>query len=177
MSNYVPKPGSIAEQICTFFRDNADEELTRRDIADKFGCQPSGVDGILSGAIAAGLVATCNNEEMVRVWRAGTHPASQIESAVKAKRTGIKRTPLPPLDISQITVRTDTPMPQLQRAKGETRYDAIFEKLVAVGASVLLPRCYAPAVSKALQSYQKRTSRQFKVRAVDAEQCGIWRTA
>jgi len=176
MSTYAPKTGSIAERICAFFRENPDEELTRRDIADKFGCASSGVDGILFGAISHGVIATRNNEELVRVWCAGTAKA-EAPPADKAKRTYSPRVPLPLIDLSKVAVRAHVPMPVAQRGKGETRYDELFDKLEEVGASVLLPKLYAPAVSKALQTYAKRTSRQFKVRTVDAQQCGIWRTA
>lgn len=179
-TTYTPREGSLADRVIKYFAANPDEELTRRDLSDKFECAQAGVDTSLDGAVRAGLLATCNNDEMVRVWVAGTalskKPKPARETAPAVKRAVQSR--MPEVDITTLVVRADHPRPIRGNAvKGSTRYDAAFDKLTKPGQSFLLPKPYYGAVTKAAQMYGKRTGRVVKVHHVDASHVGVWRVS
>lgn len=73
VSKYTPKAGSIPYQVCRFLFANPDEELTRADIAVKFGVPGSAVDTALDYAVTMGMLNKGKNTDLDQVWMAGPH--------------------------------------------------------------------------------------------------------
>lgn len=97
---------------------------------------------------------------------------------------GGSRVILPDLDMTTIQVRSDLAIPSTtrgDRSKGLTRYDAIFDQLVADGMSATgIPIRYRAAITKAMQTYlrgrpQLAATSRLAVRTIDGESCGVWR--
>lgn len=55
-SAYRPYRGSTAARVLAFFQQNPGEELTRRDVAVKFGLDLTSVPTALAAAVEAGLL-------------------------------------------------------------------------------------------------------------------------
>lgn len=55
-SAYRPYRGSTAARVLAFFQQNPGEELTRRDVAVKFGLDLTSVPTALASAVEAGLL-------------------------------------------------------------------------------------------------------------------------
>ncbi|MEO8153595.1 MAG: hypothetical protein ABI605_11035 [Rhizobacter sp.] len=99
LPSYTPRTGTLAEQMCEFFKDNADEELTRSDIALKFSVAASSIDNSLKNAIAAAVISTKNSEDMTRVWVAGPNlpaPSSFKRWLAKQGKTSAEGRGAPP---------------------------------------------------------------------------------
>lgn len=56
-TTYTPRPGSLAAHVVAFFRANPDEQLTSRDIGEKFDVHMYGVNTQLRAAVDHGLLS------------------------------------------------------------------------------------------------------------------------
>jgi hypothetical protein len=194
----------LARQRDAFFAANRDEEMSAADIALKFDATRNGIEGTLQIAVKhEWLCHQRSAEGALKVYCAGpnlphdyaaadrladtvlsspsaatSHPWPQhLRPGTKPPRRPAARNRLPELAVDELPVSTDRPVPLKPTRKGESRYDKLLDRLATPGASVLLPRKYQAAVQKASMLYGKRTGRVFTVRVVDAQQCGVWRTA
>ena len=59
---YTPRPGSTVARVLTFFEQNPGEELTRSDVAVKFGLGLTSVSGTLASAVEAGMLTWQRND-------------------------------------------------------------------------------------------------------------------
>lgn len=179
-ATYAPRPGTLPERVCNFFRHHPEEELSTRDIAQKFD--------VPVGSVRAGLDA-CLTHKLLKLvgsnWMAGLQlqaipPTSTIappQGATKPKR--VNRV-LPPIDATALQVRTNVALPEVnfgKSPKGRTKYDAVFDKLSKAGMSLELPLTHRAAIASALAAYMKRTGHKFALRTTSPTHCGVWRTA
>ena len=205
---YTPTPGSTAHRVCSFFADNPDETLTKDDLCAKFDMARPSIPGLLDRAFRARYIRLSAPDQytaganinqftgQVEAPASAPAPAPQLQeqnasaadpanesapaAVVKAtNRSGGRRNSLPPLDVSQVAVHTDIPLPSTATKPGQGRYVELFERLTQVGMSVQLPIVYRGAVGKATVTYCQRTrpGRKLAVRTIDANTIGIWRTA
>lgn len=58
---YKPQTGSTVARVLAFFEQNPGEELTRSDVAVKFGLGITSVSGTLAAAVQAGMLAWQRN--------------------------------------------------------------------------------------------------------------------
>ena len=70
-STYRPRPGSLVARVLAFFEHNPDEELSRSDVAVKFGLGITSVSGTLAAAVQAGLLRWEQTDAGRWVYRAG----------------------------------------------------------------------------------------------------------
>lgn len=180
---YTPAQGSLPDRVCKFFRIHPDEELTTGDIARKFDAPTANVTNGLQLCLTHGLLNRVRSEGEL-VWVAGPKlqqtPPPSAATATATPKTRRTLAPLPPIDVATLQVRNDVALPAVnfgRPPKGHTKYDALFDALKKVGASVEFPRTHRGAISAAKESYAKRTGRKFTVRTVNPTTCGIWRTA
>jgi hypothetical protein len=175
---YRPESGSLADRVCCFFIKHPEEELSSNDIARKFDVPAKNVTASLTACVTHELLQRAKDASGISVWVAGPNLAKTTPAPVfpYIAKTRSSVAGLPKLDVKKLQVRFDVPVPE-KRQKGRTRYDELFDLLDKPGTSVLLERSYAASVLKAAQQYSKRTNRDFKVRVVNDEQCGVWRTA
>jgi hypothetical protein len=185
-NHYQPRTGSLPYQVIEFFRANPEEELTRSDIAQKFGTEPKSVDGALAGAMAAQVIVKRNSADLgLVIFVAGPNINKQAAAPYaegKAKPTSKTdhRTRLPRVDLGKVAVRYGVPLPPINDSrKGSNRYGDLLAQLDQDGASVVLPIMYRAAVQKACAKYLKDnqiTAFKFLVRTIDVGTCGVWRT-
>lgn len=176
---YRPARNSKAHQVCTFFLNAPDEELTRADIAVKFSMPPSGVDSALAGCVTAQLLRLKMTDDG-RVWTAGPALADwKPDTAPPDRSNTASPARLPLLDMASVVVRADLPLPQRNHNKGQTLYDPVLEKLTAVGMSATFPRQYQASLTKASAAFGKRCTppRKYAIRLVDQTTAGVWRIA
>lgn len=76
---YTPKKDSIPYKVLSFFLRNQDEELTRDDIAVKFGANHASIDSLLSIAKSKGALVTSRNSAMKLVWKMGDAKSFSLE--------------------------------------------------------------------------------------------------
>lgn len=84
---------------------------------------------------------------------------------------------LPELDLSQLPVRRDLPIPMGQQsAKGVTRYDDLFAGLREPGDSRHpIDIAYYATLGKAAKRYGQANGVTLLVRRIDSKTCGVWR--
>jgi hypothetical protein len=168
---YKPLPGTLAERVCQFFLRHPEEELSTRDIAQKFD--------VPVGSVRNGLEA-CLTHKLLKFsgsnFLSGEALRAPPPTAAAAPPRRAPRQRLPHLDPASITVRDDVPVPVATRGPGgETKYGPSLDRLVKVGQSFLLPIEYRPAIAKAIKDHGKRTGRTFSIRTVDPQHVGVWR--
>lgn len=190
---YRPQPGSVPYSVLAFFKANADEELSRADIALKYDIPRNSIDSIL------GL---CFYHLLLRKHKVGKTddhcviagpalrnyelPAAQADALAaggklgqRKARIGVPRPRLPDLDLSAIKVEAGVPQPTGRRpaVKGQTRYDDLFAALHTVNLSAPVPLRYMPALQKAAMSRRKNHGEHFVVRKMSETEARVWRTA
>ena len=74
--SYTPQPGSLAARVCAFFQRNPEDELSARDIAQKFDAQGSSVPALLASCLANQLLIRDKEEAGTMVYRAGAKLSS-----------------------------------------------------------------------------------------------------
>jgi hypothetical protein len=184
---------SPAGLVAAFLHRNAKEVLDRSAAAARLSCAPAAVDKLLEPAVQAGLITVANDGDLGRVWRAGrglaawatANGATLPQATTKAKPAARKAThpALPELSLAGIKVAADVPVPQKQRAKGKTKYDAIFNALKKDGMSATgIASIYSAALSSSANQYLKgrpelAAKSRFVVRSTGNDTCGVWRVA
>lgn len=176
-TDYTPKLGSLADRVINFFRAAPDEELTRRDIGDKFGVAQSSVDTCLSTAVSAGLVASKNSEDMMRVWCAGPNLVglAAIPVFLKPGPKRVMASALPPLQIDAITIESNVPRPAA-RVGQQPIYSLLMDQMQP-GNSVTLPLLHAKRMvgwaKKRAKDHNNKT--RWSIRKLDADTARVWR--
>lgn len=180
LPTYTPRAGTLAERMCEFFKDNADEELTRSDIANKFDVQASSIDNSIKSAIEAGVIATRNDEQMQRVWCAGPNlpaPSSFKRWLAKQGKASAEGRAAPPQlpDVASLlqAIASDVPLPQPQ-PKGAA-YHAVWQAM-AVVQSVPMETAVAKRLISNAQNWGKPLKRKFVHRTLEDSSSRIWRT-
>lgn len=184
---YQPEPGSLAARVCTWLRQNSEEELTASDIGRKFDVPANSAAACLASSITRGFVVTRRDEISGRVYVAGPK-LGEFDPGVPStadigKATSLAKRPKrsmalpPPLDIDAIKIEPGVPKPSMATPAG-----ASYRKLIAkmkVGDSVLLPIAQATR----LQSLAMRDnsnvggSQKWSLRKLDESQARVWRDA
>lgn len=169
---YTPQAGSLAYQIVQFFRDNPEEELSRRDIAAKFEVDANSIDGKLRQATETGVLATGNSSESGRVWRAGPQLQAVPLEAPKDRRP---RATLPPLDLNSIAVESGVEKPKPKNANSPV-YTALINKL-SPGDSVLLHSEHAKRLIDLAKKLAREASSgaKYSLRKIDDTNTRVWR--
>lgn len=168
-----------------YIRLSAPDQYTAGDNIDQFTRQadaPS-ADQVTDAApvqapapVAPPVAAPAPQVQEQATPAAAPAPSPTIKTT---SRRGGRRNALPPLDVSQVAVHVDIPLPTNATKPGQGRYVELFERLTEVGMSIQLPIVYRGAVGKATVTYCQRTrpGRKLAVRTIDANTIGIWRTA
>jgi len=119
------------------------------------------------------------NEESTPTMAAAPVPAPAPKRTGPAPKVPIQR--LPELNVAELVtqIRSDLPVPTKFAARGQSRYDEIFDALRVPGQSLLLPREYLGAIKQAATKYSKRTGRKVNAFAIPDQpsKCGVWRLA
>lgn len=180
-ATYSPKPDSLAEKVMEFFRRNPTEELTRRDMADKFGCAQTSIDNCLVTAVTHGYIATTNNDEMVRVWVAGpalkgTHDVPVFARQKAPVKPSTPTVTLPPFDPAGISIERGIAKPL--RFGKLLRYTELIERMQP-GDSVKLPATHAKRVCDWARKRAERIAEAqcWSMRRLDADNARVWRDA
>lgn len=106
---YFLIPGSLAQRVVDWFRENPLEELTAGDIAIKFGVAvPGGVCSQLAGAVRAGLLVRATQRPAIFRLPTAAERAIAVAAACAAEETA----PKPPVDVAA-ALRTARKLVQL----------------------------------------------------------------
>lgn len=189
------EPGSGPYRVCVHLKHNRGAILDRLFLSQFLNVPIGAMETVLRPAIDRALITVANDGDAGRVWLAGPRlsewaPATKgtASSSTKAATAttapdprGGKRSMLPALDVSKLTVHKDLPSPRRSNPKGVTRHDAVFDLLTADGTSVTgIERRYRAALDKAAQTYLQhrpalRATSVLRVSHVDDTTCGVWR--
>lgn len=172
---FTPAAGSLAAKVIDYFRQNPEEELTRRDVADKFEIAAASVDTCLKKATDAGYLATKNNDEMVRCWVAGPRISS---AKVPAKARKPRETAaLAPFDPAAIRIETGVEKPA-RKNPNSPGYTAVIERMTP-GSSVALPSEHAKRLIDFAKKLAKDTgtAAKYSLRKIDDTTSRVWRDA
>lgn len=175
---YIPKPGTLPARMCEYFIANPDEELTRADVAAKFEVAGSSIDGAISSAVVNGMIATKNNEEMMRVWIAGANlPRKGFKGWLQRKGQKSSEGRPPPAALPEpdaIVIEKGVPLAVAANLRTR-RYEPIFAKM-EIGDSFGVSREAAKKLISAAHAFAKPLSRKFALRQLDESTSRIWRT-
>lgn len=180
--NPKAKKDSIARQVGDYLASNPDEELTRSDIAKKFGVAPTAVEAELRSAIATGRIRQARDEDEAVVYRFGganttaPGPFAAGERASKTARMA-KLRETRAVDLSKVMIEKGVPyVPPLKRGD---QWNSLFEQMVDLEDSFEIPLAAKHALLHAANTYRKTRSSTFRyiVRNVSETHCRIWRTA
>ncbi len=188
--SYTPQPDSLAGRLCAFFRAHPEEELSLRDVAQKYDVSSHSISALLASCFANHLLARGKDESGTSVIRAGskliplaTPHDPQPEPPTFNKWLEEKKQPsaegrkgpaaLPPPESLQI--EDGVPIPPGGPGAKAFVYDAVFARMTP-GQSF---RCSPEAAKRLVASarrWGKTVNRKFITRQVDANTARIWRT-
>lgn len=174
-----PRKDSVAWKVVDFLEANPGEELTRRDICEKYGIDPVQVDDALRPVMASGHIVRELNDDSDSVWRLNFAKrgvpkpfAISLAEAKKARRTN-RKVPVA-IDFSSLVIEKEVPLVDNTR-KGTSEWEKLLDRMTP-GDSVLLPMDARDAASHAYAAYRrKHPDMTFSVRKVGSESCRIWR--
>lgn len=171
---------SLIQRVCEYLETNPDDELTRSDIATKFGIAPTAVDGELRAAVAAGRLINDRNDDDGLIWRLGgpktnsPHPFQAGERAAKSARLTKTRATLA-IDLSQIKIEKG--IVYQPRVKRSAQWGALFSTM-DIEDSFAMPMQGKQALARAAAEYKKdNPGFRFSIRIMSTEECRIWRKA
>lgn len=147
---YLPRADSLPHRVCSYFARLPDEELSNKDIAVKWQCDPKNILVQLSQAVAAGILARDG-----MVYTAGPNISRMNESVPLStpfaghKPPGKRRAVPPPIDIESIEFQTGLPtvlsaherwVTKLQTMKAEQWFDVPMEHANSLRAAATTVR-------------------------------------
>jgi len=163
---YRARVGSLPARLINWLNDNPGEELTRRDVAQKFDIAPSSVQAGLEAAVTGGALVFERNGELDYVYRlprSGEKPQEKPTSKPTwpaAAPGAAARAPLDPVAIESIEVEEDVPFVS-SRSPGASKWDPLFKKLGRAGQSLRIPMEWKTSVQS------ESTKRNVKAKDVN----------
>jgi hypothetical protein len=192
---YEPEPGSLPWRVLELFTRVPEEEYTSSDLALKFQIKSNGFTAMLEAPVRHGLLVHQMDAggDGIKVWRTGpkfapwlaartTVTSNALVAGRDARRPssrGIKRPPLPPLDIASLKVLKGAEKPAPRRLPaGESRYGNLFQRLTEPGMCVHVASAYKATLKAAVKRMAKTAdTRKFSVHSIDDNTVGVWRDA
>lgn len=147
---YSPPPGSLAEKVIGYFRNNPGSTLLIDEIRDLWPVKGSVVHH-LEDALAHGWIVRPAHDldvfvpgyKLLASRPAKVNPSVLVKpKSVGGIKTGTKRGHLPPLDLSVMKVEQGIEVPTHNVSRGESRWEPLLAKLANVGDSMQLPEQY-----------------------------------
>jgi AraC-like DNA-binding protein len=171
---------TLIQRVCDYLETNPDDELTRSDIATKFGVAATAVDGELRPAVNAGRLIMARNDDDGLVWRLGgpkasaPHPFQAGERAAKSARLAKTRATLA-IDLSQIKIEKG--VVYQAPVKRSEQWNSLFGAM-DIEDSFAMPLQGKHALARAAAQYKtENPGFRFSIRIMSAEECRIWRKA
>jgi AraC-like DNA-binding protein len=169
---------SLIQRVCEYLEQNPEEELTRSDIAAKFGIAPTAVDGELRAAVNAGRLVQARNDDDGLVWRLGgptanaPHPFADGQRAARSQRVARSRATLA-IDLS--TIKIEKGVVYRPRVKRTDQWKALFAQM-ELEDSFAMPMQGKQALARAAADYKKHNPGfRYSIRNTSADECRIWR--
>lgn len=180
---YTPQKDSLASQVCGFFQNNPDEELTLEDITDKFMASRGNIHTCLRLAYEAGMLTREHNPDGDYIYKAGPklHQIKPLAPDVPAPVTKPKwvmaptRADMPLPKLEDVVIQDDVPMPD--SAYGRRDWTPLLAKLQPTQSFALPLRAQA-TLRKQITAAQKANKGEFKVKTYpDSSTLRVWRVA
>lgn len=198
----IPAGASLADRLLAYFRRNPDEADSAHDLALKFDADIVDIRAALAAPVARGEVVASGKgptalygagPKLVQAPAQPELPAAPAAAAVTAPVTQAApasaapaapaprkhRKAVPPLDLSQVQIRNDVPVPKIRNAlhqRGNV-YRELLQRL-QVGESAELPAQYQDSLSNTARKMRNELpGARFVFRTLDRNRCGVWRTA
>lgn len=172
--SYIPKAGSLAARLIAYFKANPGEELSRHDVATKFGVAPASIDNSVLSAVQHGFLASGTNDESVRVWRAGKAIAKAVlvseDAPPQRRRRSVQTKALPAP--AEIRVEANVPIPD-KPPRGDT-YTKLFEGMKP-NDSFSVPADVGKRMYEHARRWGVKVGRKFTLRHLDDKEARIWR--
>ncbi|XVJ69857.1 MAG: hypothetical protein HEQ39_09535 [Rhizobacter sp.] len=181
---YKPQDGSLAARTLDFFRKHPDEELSGKDIAQKFDAPSSSITNLLVPSLSHGMLIKGKDEAGSTVYRAGPKlndlpedsPPTGFKGWLAKKGQSSaegRRSPVQMPDPDALLIEPNIPIPPPGAAQGQ-RYAAVFARM-NVGDSFGVATDACKRLTQTAQSWGKSTGRKFAARQVDQTTSRIWR--
>lgn len=181
-TTYRPRADSLAGLCIGFFKNNPDEHLGLEDISDKFGAVQGNIHSILRPALDAGYLHRVRNDDGDYIYQAG--PAISTAAPDETPRSPFVPRKAPPprgftsprhlVDLNNLEVDESVPFMPTQ-AKGKSKWEPVFEKLVKPGQSIAMPGHVKAALASAAAHRNKQKNGTFKVAMTGPGEARIWR--
>ncbi|TAK87083.1 MAG: hypothetical protein EPO09_19005 [Aquabacterium sp.] len=172
---------STVWRVIDFLEANPTEELTRRDVATKFGIDVVQVDDVLRPAVAANKIKRELNADSELVWllnyskRGIPKPFAKPLAAAKRAKSANRKSPVF-IDFSALVIESGIEV--VERVQPRAGLWAGLLDRMGPGDSVCLALEAKDAAAHAQYAYRKANpTARFIVRKVGDEHCRIWRLA
>jgi hypothetical protein len=182
---YKPQDGSLAARTLDFFRKHPDEELSGKDIAQKFDAPSSSITVLLAASISHGMLIKGKDDAGTTVYSDGPKLSEVPDDgpttagfkgwlAKKGQNSAEgRRAPAQMPDPDALLIEPNIPIPPPGAAQGQ-RYAAVFARM-NVGDSFGVSTDVCKRLTQTAQSWGKSTGRKFAARQVDQTTSRIWR--
>lgn len=181
MQNYTPQPDSLPDRVCAFFRTHRDEELTTKDIAQKFDVPASGIGNTLASAIYHEWLKRTKDEGGTTIYQAGPslpngwggtpEPAPQA-AAARVQRKAPQPAALPAAE--QLVIEPDVALPEAMGRVRRSAYEKVFARMER-GHSFACPRDSLKSLYSSAKRWGTPKGIKFTSRIVDDHNARIWR--
>jgi hypothetical protein len=175
---YTPRPESLPEKVCAFFRGN-DEQLSVDDIALKFGTARNSIHTNLGKAVEARLLTRTPDDEQGYLYSAGPMLAPQNQPATTPQPQKPQKTHRPrtvQLAIDPAAVELESGVAMVGRAVEQVNWNTLLDRM-AVGQSAKLPRQVGHVLRKQITDRHKAAPARYTTRVLDDSHLRIWRVA
>lgn len=188
---YIPKPGSLAEKVIGYFRNNPGHMLFIDEIKEQFSVQGNVVLQLEEAVTNGWLTRAPHDLDMFGAgyMLKGSAPAKspltkafdEVFAQGKGKAKGRGNSRLKDLDIDALQIDKDVPIPTVfVRKKHESKWAPLFAKLATKGDSVALPDAYRSTIDSYIRKLTKAHPKQlatYKTGRDDNGATRVWRIA
>lgn len=175
---YIPAAGSLADRCIAYFRRLPDEELSTKDIGQKYSVDPKSVLALLEAAVDAeylardGIIYSAGKQLKAAPAAA---PQTNVFGAALRPAAGKKtRARQPAIDFNALKVEEGVPHIG-KTAPGVSKWEPVFLKLTKPGQSIRLPDHVKGAVAAAAAKRNKEKRGNFKVGLDGSGELRVWR--
>jgi len=187
---YIPQKDSLPEQVCGFFKNNPNEELTLEDICAKFIAVRGNIHTQLKLAVDAFLLTRIRNQDGDYIYQAGpklgaraagmprldTQPATPAKAQPKPRqprRAALPDVVLPTID--QVVIEEGIPLPS--RGGGSRDWTPLLKKLTPLQSACLPIQAKATLAKSITTAHAAKQGRYATKLLPDTQQVRVWRVA
>lgn len=170
-ASYQPHQNSLSARVINYFRRLTDEELSSRDIAQKYDVDAAGVPSALKAAVAADILKRDGS-----IYSAGPNIGSLTTDSCTAQVNYARPAQTSRIAFDAATVVIEENVPFVLAARGgRDKWGPLLDRLTCVGQSFCLPIDLRGAIGAAVAKKHKKGATRFKRATISTTEIRVWR--